>query len=118
MSQEEFADKFEIGTQGMVWQYLNGYSPLNLEAAIKFARALRCTIGDFSPSLEQVLRPAFSDGLVTGVRTDYSSEATKVMEIFESLDRDGRKSVQDCAEKEKLIIELKSAQPTEVKKFG
>jgi hypothetical protein len=55
MSQEEFGAAFSLGTQGMVWQYLNGYTPLNIEAAAKFARGLRCTIRDISPQMADEL---------------------------------------------------------------
>lgn len=56
MTQEEFGQKFGIGTQGMVWQYLNGWSPLNFEAAAKFAKGLNCTIADISPPMARALR--------------------------------------------------------------
>src|SRR5688572_845879 len=56
MSQAEFGAAYGIGTQGMVWQYLNGYTPLNFEAAAKFARGLRCTIHDISPEMAAALK--------------------------------------------------------------
>ena len=56
MSQEEFGDAYKIGTQGMVWQYLNGYTPLNYDAAAKFAEGLRCTIRDISPEMDHALQ--------------------------------------------------------------
>ena len=56
MSQLEFAERFGLGTQGMVWQYLSGYRPLNYEAAAKFARGLNCRIDDFSPEMAESLR--------------------------------------------------------------
>ena len=51
MSQSAFGHEFEIGTQGMVSQYLLGRRPLNLQAAMKFARGLGVSIEDFSPRL-------------------------------------------------------------------
>lgn len=33
MSQADFGEKFGLGTQGNVWQYLSGHRPLNLRAA-------------------------------------------------------------------------------------
>lgn len=60
MSQGAFGLEFGIGSQGMVWQYLNARSPLNLEAAIKFAAGLRCSIADFSPRLAEQLLPSSS----------------------------------------------------------
>lgn len=56
MSQEEFGKVYGIGTQGMVWQYLSGKRPLNVEAAAKFARGLRCTIFDISPAMAEALK--------------------------------------------------------------
>jgi phage repressor protein C with HTH and peptisase S24 domain len=57
-SQERFGLEFEIGTQGMVWQYLNGHRPLNLSVALKFARGLGVSIERFSPRLAAELRTA------------------------------------------------------------
>lgn len=34
-TQTEFGDLFGIGSQEMVWQYLNGHTPLNLSAALR-----------------------------------------------------------------------------------
>lgn len=62
MSQQNFGLEFGIGSQGMVWQYLNAVAPLNLEAAVRFAKGLRCDVFDFSPRLAELLptvvRPA------------------------------------------------------------
>lgn len=55
MSQAAFGAEFGLGVQGMVWQYLNGYTPLNYDAAAKFAKGLRCTIRDFSPEMANEL---------------------------------------------------------------
>ena len=54
MSQAAFGEVFGIGSQGMVWQYLNARSPLGLEAAHRFAAGLSCQIADFSPRLAGV----------------------------------------------------------------
>ncbi|VVE53170.1 putative phage repressor [Pandoraea communis] len=51
LSQAEFGAEFGIGSQGMVWQYLNGRRSLNSKAAAAFARGLGITISDFSPTL-------------------------------------------------------------------
>ena len=56
MSQEEFGATYGIGTQGMVWQYLNGYRPVGIEVAAKFATGLRCTIADISPEMARAIR--------------------------------------------------------------
>ena len=51
LSQLKLGEDYEIGSQGMVWQYLNGKAPLNVDAATKFANALKTTIDAFSPSI-------------------------------------------------------------------
>ena len=56
ITQEQFGAEYDLGSQGMVWQYLNGYTPLNFEAAAKFAQGLRCTIKDISPDMDRVMR--------------------------------------------------------------
>lgn len=57
-SQERFGLEFEIGSQGMVWQYLNGHRPLNLSVALKFARGLGVPVARFSPRLAAELAAA------------------------------------------------------------
>ena len=56
VSQEKFGLEYEIGTQGMVSQYLLARSPLNLSSALKFAKGLNCEIAEFSPRLAEELR--------------------------------------------------------------
>lgn len=51
LTQAEFGEKFHIGSQSMVWQYLSGTVPLNARSASEFARALGCKVSDFSPRL-------------------------------------------------------------------
>lgn len=55
MSQEEFGERFGIGTQGMVSQYLLGTRPLNYDAAAKFARGFECSIEDICPEMARTL---------------------------------------------------------------
>lgn len=51
LSQADFGAAHDIGSQGAVWQYLNGKTALNLTAARKFADGLKCSVSDFSPQL-------------------------------------------------------------------
>ena len=51
LSQAEFGASFDIGSQGAVWQYLNGRTAINLKAAKGFAKGLNCNVSDFSPRL-------------------------------------------------------------------
>jgi len=59
-SQEEFGRRFEIGSQGMVWQYLNARRPLNIKAAVGFSKGLGVPVDAFSPRLAQEVRLAAS----------------------------------------------------------
>ncbi|QYY30264.1 hypothetical protein K2O51_23115 [Cupriavidus pinatubonensis] len=59
-SQEEFGRRFEIGSQGMVWQYLNGRRALNIKAASAFANGLGVSVDAFSPRLAEEIRLASS----------------------------------------------------------
>lgn len=59
MSQAEFGRISNIGSQGTVWQYLNGRIPLNMRAASRFARAMGVAVSDFSPRLAQDARVAY-----------------------------------------------------------
>lgn len=58
LSQLQFGEEFEIGSQGVVWQYLNGHIPLNLGAALKFASGLGVAVKAFSPTLAKQLGQA------------------------------------------------------------
>jgi hypothetical protein len=49
--QMEFGAKYGIGSQGMVWQYISGRRPLNIKAAVAFAKGLGVELSDFSPTL-------------------------------------------------------------------
>lgn len=58
MTQAEFGERFGIGNQGAIWQYLNNRRPLNISAAQKFAEGLGVRIEDFSPSIAQAVQAA------------------------------------------------------------
>lgn len=55
-TQAVFGERYGIGNQSMVWQYLNDRRPLNHAAAAAFAEGLRVPIDDFSPRLAQEIR--------------------------------------------------------------
>lgn len=59
LSQAEFGAEYEIGVQGMVWQYLNAKRPLNIDACVKFARGLGITIDQISPTIAQQIKDAW-----------------------------------------------------------
>lgn len=58
LTQSEFGARYGIGSQGMVWQYLNGTRPLNVSAAKNFANGLGVSIDDFSPSIAEIINEA------------------------------------------------------------
>jgi len=58
LSQMAFGQRYDLGTQSMVSQYLLGRRPLNIDAAMKFADGLGCTINDISPSLAEKITQA------------------------------------------------------------
>lgn len=68
MSQAEFGATFGIGTQGAVWQYLNGRRPLNPKAANSFARGLQASIQDISPTLAGQIKDIASIASSTSAR--------------------------------------------------
>lgn len=94
-SQEGFGAKFNIGTQGMVWQYLHAKSPLNLEAAINFARGLRCNVADFSPRLASILKLAPDIGL--------SSEELILLNFFREAGDETRMTMIRMANNQEII---------------
>lgn len=81
LSQERFGLEFDIGSQGMVWQYLNGHRPLNLSVALKFARGLNVPVETFSPRLAHELRAAGvmeSTGLYTATESINILRASRI----------------------------------------
>ena len=62
LSQLKFANLHELGTQGMLGHYLNGRSPLNLPAAVKFSKGLGVPIAAFSPTIAAMMTE-LADGL-------------------------------------------------------
>ena len=53
-TQAVFAEKYGIGNQAAVGNFLAGRSALSLKAAVGFASGLNCEISDFSPRLAKV----------------------------------------------------------------
>ena len=55
LTQAVLADDLGFSTQSAVSQYLQGKVPLNVEAAVKFAERLECSVSDFSATMQQVI---------------------------------------------------------------
>lgn len=53
ITQREFAKRYNLGTPGNLWQYLNGRRPLNASIASTIARGLGIGVEEFSPRLAQ-----------------------------------------------------------------
>ena len=58
ITQTQFAKQFGLGSQGNVGHYINKRQPLNLDAVIKFAEGLGCSIDDISPTLADKIMDA------------------------------------------------------------
>lgn len=67
-TQETFGKEFDIGSGQMVWQYLSGHRPLNMDVASKFAKGLGVPLGEVSPRLANDLT-----ALLTLMREDKES---------------------------------------------
>lgn len=52
LTQAALADDLGYSVQSSVSQYLKGKIPLNMEAAVKFARRFECRVSAFSPSIQ------------------------------------------------------------------
>lgn len=83
LSQLQFGEEFDIGSQGLVWQYLNGHIPLNLGAALKFASGLGVAVKEFSPNLAKQLGHA------------NHAEGNAVAQIFEALPTEEKQAALD-----------------------
>ncbi len=53
LTQAALADDLGYSVQSSVSQYLKGKIPLNMEAAVKFARRFGCRVSAFSPSIQR-----------------------------------------------------------------
>lgn len=84
ISQSEFGSQFDLGTQGMVSQYLLARRPLNIKAATAFARGLGVAVVDFSPTIaSQINEASQAAGEIPGARsvTDDEDHAEPNVEI-------------------------------------
>lgn len=73
ISQLKFGSEFDIGNQSMVFQYLTGKRPLNINVAKKFATGLSCKIDEFSPTLAKKIAAASLQIEQTDLNLDHAS---------------------------------------------
>lgn len=71
-SQQVFGERFEIGNQSAVGQFLRGAVPLSMKAAAGFARGLQCNLADISPRL--ALEIVEGSKLLTGETIPHDKE--------------------------------------------
>lgn len=112
ISQAEFAADYGIGSQAQLWQFLHPEAdrgrPLNVIAAISFAKGLnalgiRCTVGTFSPSLQEVIDRISDFSSTSNVlriaqqRAEYETPTTETVRIMQMLETDRQQQVLDYA---------------------
>lgn len=132
ISQAEFAEQYDIGSQAQYWQYLNpdkkGGRPLNIMAAIGFARGIdalqcRCTVGDFSPYLQQVIdkiadfrtpAPAVNQPAVV---YDALHDLRPIINVLTQLDEERRAEVLKYVE-ERLQLQRSNEPPNSLLRAG
>jgi hypothetical protein len=90
-TQAVFGEKYGIGGQSAVGQFLRGEVPLSLKAARGFAKGLQCQISDFSPRLA---KEAAEIGLVAGAdETDLTRlkrDELQLVQLYRALHPDQR----------------------------
>ncbi|VWC90597.1 hypothetical protein BLA17378_04545 [Burkholderia aenigmatica] len=96
MTQEKFGHDYDMGTQGNVYQYLRGKVKLNLYAAGQFAKMLRVTIDEISPTLADQVRDLYRHCDADRNRDFGISQETRQFiqkAIQDEIDRRGTKDV-------------------------
>lgn len=84
VSQAEFGDRFGIGTQGHVSQYLNAKRALNMPVAIRFAQGLGVPVDAFSPSIAAAIGGASpSSGLAEVILSMEESDALEALDYLQ-----------------------------------
>lgn len=119
-SQSDFGAEYDIGSQGMVWQYLNAHRPLNIAAAQGFARGLEVDIDEFSPTIAAQIRQASS--AVTNepprlVRAQTRDSAENLPLIFDSETDKRLHNNSEAAESKTKIVPLDIQYSAEEMKF-
>lgn len=92
LSQDKIAAECGWQSQSTVSQYLNGLIPLNLEAAVKFATLLECSVSEFHPGFHEILKAYETNSL------QLPEDAIKFATIYAQLDSARRDSVRHFLE--------------------
>jgi hypothetical protein len=69
MTNETFAEEFDLGSPGNLGHYLHGRQPINLGAAIKLAKGLGCSLAEIHQNFAMELE----SGGILRAQTDYPS---------------------------------------------
>lgn len=96
ISQGKFGLDHGIGTQGFVWQCINGRIAMNVEHAVKWAEALGRSVEDFSPRLARELEERASAAHYASERAPlYISDPLEreLIETFRKLSPKGQNQV-------------------------
>jgi transcriptional regulator with XRE-family HTH domain len=101
LSQEQFASDFDLGSQSMISQYLAGYRPLNIKAAVSFARGMLIDIRDFSPTLADQIADAAKlhkqDASIKMAMQWITPDEDDLLQHYRRTDDDGRKAIMRTA---------------------
>lgn len=101
LSQLEFGAKYAIGSQGMVWQYLNARRPLNIAAATAFAIGLGVKIDAFSPTIASQIGDASQSSSNGSAGVTYiervNREEMMLLEAYRLTGEDGRRMLATAA---------------------
>ena len=102
ISQQQFGHDFGIGSQGAVWQYLHGRTPLNITALIRFSKGIEVEPAEISPRLAELLamvKPGELREPFTLYAADGNTQSV-VLDLFSKLTR---------SQQDDFILHLKAA---------
>jgi transcriptional regulator with XRE-family HTH domain len=114
-SQAAFGGDTGIGTQGMVWQYLEGRRPLNFDALIKFADGLGVSARDISPTLWGKIESYFHSETTCDEKLLITEEQKKILDLADRMETKIRENWISSGEFLTLVPVLTPAEIAEVK---
>lgn len=118
-SQQSFATDNGLSSQQVVWQYLNAVIPLNLQAAVRFARGLFCAVSDFSPRIAQEIESLGLAVRPSATRPEggqLTPKEDRIIEFYRTLGREGRELL-SCWADSYLTSKQKKEPPSETHPF-
>lgn len=90
LTQEKAADAMGFNTQGAVSHYINGQTPLNTDAVIKFASLLQVSPEDIRPELAPLLNlvrkgPSPTTGFSNDDQERLTAQQRELLALFDKL---------------------------------